>query len=221
MLSQIKIQQAKDLIFEIEPEIDILLNKVFNMKNLLKKGELQDQESIKNASVLLEDISKKEASIYNGVSENILPAVNNSLPDINADHNSYNQDINYDKLATKVSEDNEFTEKDLDFMVNRTSEENENIVTSYEKNIEKEIIDYNIKVNVIKKDGSILNITLKDKEQINKMFEKRANKQSNLKKQITNQQVKKTIKPKNNIMIKIRNIFKSFYGIFNKNKKVR
>lgn len=219
MLSQVKIQQAKNLIFEIEPDIDTILDKVINMKNMLKIGLAQSPESISNISVQMKEIKEKEELIYKEINKSISSDINHEMSDIVLSGEEDNiLKVNHNQSTLPNNEESEFTEKDLDFIVSNDNDDT-NIPMSYENHTEDEY-DHKIIVNVKMRDSRILNISLKNKEQINKMFERRINKQSNLKKQVANNKTQKIIKPKNNIMIKIKNIFKSFSGIFNKNKKV-
>lgn len=226
MLSEkIKIDNIEKSICEIEEDIEVVINKITQLKKKPLKNKsieneilpiiemievLDDKKNdiIKNKSVIIEDYSiKNELEIIDDINEDKTQALFDYNDNSSSDNDCSQKDLFVDKKD--ASSLVEFNVSDIpDLLI----KEQKPIV---DENIKKQII-----VKVVYHNGETSNFVLKDKESIEKMFNKRSNKQTNLKQTNKNKSNSKNlIKPSGKIKNKFVKIIVSFISIFKRKIK--
>lgn len=226
MLSQNKVLQAQNDIHQLEIDIDDLLNRAKKLKN--RQAEKQKPVYIEQEFPFIDysfdEISQKAENLFDNIqilNKDIDSKSNDLNEGVVISENKNHQiihDSNIDQEnvvipETKfVQEKGDVRDQDSDIML-EFSENNSNIKD------ESSLFTGVIVVSVTNRNGETKSLSLKNKKEILKMFNRRVNKQSNLKQINRNNnkaEDKALIKPKHSITSKVSNLFKSLLKIFKK-----
>lgn len=240
MSSTAKILKIKSEVASLELLIDEMIEKTKNAIDKAKNGGIfASKEEIDLISDQYDFIHEKNEQVLTECVNEIENHIKTEKTQVIIDHNSsegffdvsnnigHHSDINVDNYESKISLDKEKPFLEInDRVVNEFNEEDsiiENTRLDYQQFDTSHVIEESeeLSVKVVFNNGEEKLFNLKNKKEIQKMFDNRMNKQVNLK-QIDKVSKNNTlIKPNKNVIYRLKNIVNNVLNLFKKKNKKR